>query len=102
MNYARNLNFDYIQRNPALGFHPLAKSKGLGNGWRMLTVREYLKEHNAQANLFDGLDAAILGVGNQYTKDPLVIYSARNQTILQGFRARVGRNLRESVLAHDL
>jgi len=42
----------------------------------MLTVREYLRENNPKANVFDGLDAAIIGVGNQYTKDPLVIYSA--------------------------
>lgn len=40
-------------------------------------IQTYLDENNPKAIKFDGLDAAIVGVGNQYTKSPLLIYSAR-------------------------
>lgn len=35
-----------------------------------------LKESNEQAITFDGLDSAIIGIGGQYGKAPLAIYSA--------------------------
>lgn len=40
-------------------------------------IRRYLQENNPDAINFDGLEDAIVGVGNQYTKDPVLIYSAK-------------------------
>ena len=41
------------------------------------SVREYLEENNPNAVNFDGLEEAIIGVGGQYTKGPLIIYSLK-------------------------
>lgn len=49
-------------------------------------VREYLAEENPDAVLFDGLDAALIGVGGQYTKRPLAIYSV--QKIIEALTAQ--------------
>jgi hypothetical protein len=38
-------------------------------------MKERLQEENPDAILFDGLDEAIIGIGNQYTKAPVAIYS---------------------------
>lgn len=40
-------------------------------------IRAYMQENNPEAINLDGLEAAIIGVGNQYTKVPLLIYSAK-------------------------
>lgn len=38
-------------------------------------VREYLAEEHPEAVVFDGLDAAIIGVATRHTQEPLVAYS---------------------------
>lgn len=40
-------------------------------------IRLVLEEDNPEAVLFDGLDDALVGVGSQYTKRSLAVYSAR-------------------------
>jgi hypothetical protein len=37
-------------------------------------VREVLAEVNPKAILFDGLDEALIGIGNRYPGEPLAIY----------------------------
>jgi hypothetical protein len=41
------------------------------------SLSDFLSENNPDAVKFDNLDAAIIGVGNQYTKTPLLVYSAK-------------------------
>ena len=40
-------------------------------------IKEQLAEENPEAILFDGLDEALIGHGNQYTKSKLAVYSVR-------------------------
>lgn len=41
---------------------------------RIESVREQLADRDPELMLADGYDAAIIAVGNQYTKDDVVIY----------------------------
>jgi hypothetical protein len=43
----------------------------------MASIKDYCNENNPKAANYDGLEAAIIGVGQQYTKPPVLIYSAR-------------------------
>jgi hypothetical protein len=41
------------------------------------SLKDYINENNPKAVNYDGLEAAIIGVGQQYTKPAVLIYSAR-------------------------
>jgi hypothetical protein len=43
----------------------------------MMSLQEYCRENNPKAVQFEGLEEAVIGVGQQYTKAPVLIYSAR-------------------------
>ena len=41
---------------------------------RKMTIRDIIAEHNEEAIVFDDLDDAIIGIGNQHGSKPVVIY----------------------------
>jgi hypothetical protein len=43
----------------------------------MASIKDYIAENNEEAVAFPDLESALIGVGNQYTKKPLLIYSAK-------------------------
>jgi hypothetical protein len=43
----------------------------------MASLKDYMAENNEEAVSFPDLESALIGVGHQYTKKPLYIYSAR-------------------------
>jgi hypothetical protein len=43
----------------------------------MASIKDYCNENNPKAVNYDGLEAAIIGVGQQYTKPAVLIYSAK-------------------------
>jgi len=43
----------------------------------MMSIKVYLLKNNPKALNCDGLEEAIIGVGQQYTKPPVLIYSSR-------------------------
>lgn len=43
----------------------------------MASIKDYINENNPKAVNYDGLEAAIIGVGQQYTKPAVLIYSAK-------------------------
>jgi hypothetical protein len=49
-------------------------------------IDELIQEMNPDAMFMDGLDAAIIGIGCQYTGTPLVVYSATKiiQALMEG------------------
>jgi len=56
-------------------------------------------EDNSHAIRLDGLDAAVIGTGNQYTKQTLLIYSAR--LIIEIFMTRDGMSEEDAIEFFD-